>query len=291
MSTWVMIDGRIFDEGAACISIFDRGFLYGDSVFETLRTYAGQAFALDEHVKRLAWSAGRVHIALPCSESELTLEIQRLLAHAANEESLIRVMLTRGVGPLGLDVQPEVPATRVVIVAPLRPPAPEAYTKGVRVITYRTQRLADATDAAGAKIGNYLVAVLAMRAAKSQGAVEALIIDARDAVVEGTSSNLFVVQGGQLLTPPETAGILPGITRARILEIAAELGLAIDYRALPLEELVRADEVFISSTVREMLPVVAVDDHAIADGKPGPVTLRLLEAFRARVRAPSAAQR
>jgi branched-chain amino acid aminotransferase len=288
MSTWVMIDGRIFSEQTACVSIFDRGFLYGDSVFETLRTYGGKPFALDEHLKRLAWSASRVHIALPRSEAELAAEIGRLLAHAQNPESMIRVMLTRGVGPLGLDVQPDVPATRVVIVAPLRPPALEAYTAGVRVITYRTQRLADATDAAGAKIGNYLIAVLAMREAKSRGAVEALIIDAHDAVVEGTSSNLFAVQGGKLLTPPETTGILPGITRARILEIAGELGLGVEYRALPLSELVQADEVFISSTVREMLPVVCIDDRPIAGGKPGPLTTRLLAAFRARVSASSA---
>ncbi|HEY6562433.1 MAG TPA: aminotransferase class IV, partial [Polyangiaceae bacterium] len=174
---------------------------------------------------------------------------------------------------------------------PLSPPAPEAYTGGVRVITYRTQRLADATDAAGAKIGNYLIAVLAMREAKSRGAVEALIIDAHDAVVEGTSSNLFAVQGGKLLTPPETTGILPGITRARILEIAGELGLGVEYRALPLSELVQADEVFISSTVREMLPVVRIDDHTIAGGKPGPLTTRLLAAFRASVRGVRAAQR
>ncbi len=285
MATWVMIDGEIFGEEAACISVFDRGFLYGDSVFETLRTYAGKPFALEEHVKRLAWSAERVHIPLPCSETELAAEIARLLAQAQTPESVIRVMLTRGVGPLGLDVPPDARATRVVIVAPLRPPAAEAYTSGVRVITYRTQRLADATDAAGAKIGNYLIAVLAMREARAKGAVEALIIDAHDLVVEGTSSNLFVVQAGKLLTPPETAGILPGITRARILQIAHELGLDIDYRALPLGELVGADEVFISSTVREMLPVVSVDDHAIGGGKPGPVTARLLTAFRARFRS------
>lgn len=289
MSTWVMIDGRIFDERAACISVFDRGFLYGDSVFETLRTYGGQPYALDEHLARLAWSAGRVHIPLPCSEAELGAEMQRLLAHAQNPESLIRVMLTRGVGPLGLDVEPDAPATRVTIVAPLRPPAPEAYTDGVRVITYRTQRLADATDAAGAKIGNYLIAVLAVREAKARGAVEALIIDAHDAVVEGTSSNLFVVQGGKLLTPPETAGILPGITRARVLEIARELRLDIEYRALPLAELVQADEAFISSTVREMLPVVCIDDHVIGGGQPGPLTTRLLAAFRTRVRSPGSA--
>jgi branched-chain amino acid aminotransferase len=188
-------------------------------------------------------------------------------------------MITRGVGPLGLDPELADQATRVVVVAPLNPPPASAYSAGVSVITYRTQRLADATDAAGAKIGNYLVAVLAMREAKQAGASEALIIDAHERVVEGTSSNLFVVSGGALSTPPETSGILPGITRARVLELAADLALPVEQRALTLSELLKADEIFVSSTIREILPVVRVDDQPIAGGKPGPVTQRLLHAF------------
>lgn len=281
MSTLVMIDGQVFDEKQARISVFDRGFLYGDSVFETIRTYDGEPFAIAEHLERLMWSAKRVHIPLTSEPGDMAREIRQLLSLAGNAESMIRVMITRGIAPLGLDPELAQRATRVIIVAPLQAPSAQTYSDGVRVITYRTQRLADATDAAGAKIGNYLVAVLAMREAKRQRAVEALIIDALDCVVEGTSSNLFAVLNGVLCTPPETSGILPGITRAKLIELGQSMGLGVEYRALQLPELLTADEVFISSTIRELLPVVRIDEHPIADGKPGPITRRLLDAFRA----------
>jgi branched-chain amino acid aminotransferase len=281
MSTVVMIDGVLRSEQDASVSVFDRGFLYGDSVFETLRTYGGEPFALEEHLERLEWSAERVHITPPCDRACLMREVRELLHHARNEESLIRVMITRGVAPLGLDPELAGTATRVIIVAPLRAPPEQAYSAGVRVITYRTQRLADATDAAGAKIGNYLVAILAIREAKQRSAVEALIIDARDQVIEGTSSNLFAVVDGALLTPPEASGILPGITRGRVIALALGLKVRVEYRSLELSELLRADEVFISSTVREIFPVVSIDDRPIGSGTPGPITTRLLEMFRA----------
>jgi branched-chain amino acid aminotransferase len=278
-----MIDGESFQEHEAKISVFDRGFLYGDSVFETLRTYGGRPFAMTEHLQRLAWSAERVHIALPCALSTLEDEVLRALGAANQRESMIRIMITRGPGPLGLDPTLAERGTRVIIVATLSTAPDEVYRSGVGVVTYRTQRVADATDAAGAKIGNYLIAILAMRQAKTKGAVEALIIDAQDRVVEGTSSNLFAVVSGTLTTPPETTGILPGITRARVLALARELGIPFEARALTLPELVRADEIFISSTIREIFPVVRIDDEQIATGKPGPLTLRLLTAFRSHV--------
>jgi len=282
MPTLVMIDGRVTGVADAVVSVFDRGFLYGDSVFETIRTYGGQPFALEEHLTRLEWSAERVYMRMPVERRVLRSEIEVLLREANNSESFIRVMVTRGKGPLGLDPDLADHPTRVVIVAPLIPPTPAAYTDGVGVVTYRTQRTADATDAAGAKIGNYLVSVLAMREAKQSGAVEALVIDANDCVVEGTSSNLFVVIAAKLVTPPDSAGILPGITRARIIELAAALGIEVEYRAVLLRELRAADELFISSTIREILPVVRVDGALIGNAKPGPVTLRLIGAFRDR---------
>lgn len=275
-----MIDGTVYAEQDAKISVFDRGFLYGDSVFETIRTYGGEPFALDEHLRRLEWSAGRVYIPLPCSQTELAGEVAELLRRAGNPESMIRIMLTRGVGPLGLDPNLAENPTRVILVAPLRPLPEEAYSSGVRVVTYRTQRLADATDAAGAKIGNYLIAILAMREAKKHDAIEALILDAEERVVEGTSSNVFAVIDGSLITPPETSGILPGITRARVLQLAKERAIPVEFRAPTLAELGRAREVFISSTIREIVPVIQVDARTIGDGKPGPMAQLLLRAFR-----------
>ena len=279
-----MIDGELVAPGEARVSIFDRGFLYGDSVFETLRTYRRRAFALDEHLARLAWSASRVFIELPVTESVLREEAQRTLASVDNAESFIRIMVTRGrAESLGLDPSLAGIPTRVVIVGPLQTPPLEAYEKGVAVTCYRTQRLADATDAAGAKVGNYLVAVLAQRAAKLAGAAESLIVDAHGHVIEGANSNLFAILGGRLVTPPEDAGILPGITRARVIEVARELGLPVELRPLTVDELMRAEEAFVSSTIREVLPVVTVDGSTVGSGQPGPWTRKLLAGFREKV--------
>jgi branched-chain amino acid aminotransferase len=284
MSFATLIDGELVAPGEARVSIFDRGFLYGDSVFETLRTYAGRPYALDEHLARLAWSASRVFIELPVTQSVLREEVKRTLASVDNAESFIRVMVTRGPAEsLGLDPSLAGTPTRVVIVGPLQTPPPEAYEKGVAVTCYRTQRLADATDAAGAKVGNYLVAVLAQRAAKLAGAAESLVVDAHGHVIEGANSNLFAIIRGRLVTPPEDAGILPGITRARVIEVARDLALPVELRPLTVEELIGAEEAFVSSTIREILPVVTVDGAAVGSGEPGPWTARLQAGFRKKV--------
>jgi branched-chain amino acid aminotransferase len=284
MTTRVMIDGRLVGPEQASVSVFDRGFLYGDSVFETIRTYGGVSFRLPEHLERLGRSAERVFIVLPVPLGTLAEEVRETLGAARHPESYIRVMVTRGQAELGL--APDVTANpcRVIIVGRLEPPPPEAYTSGISVVTYRTQRTADATPAVGAKVANYLVAVLAMREAREVGASEALVVDGDDCVVEGTTSNVFAVIGGHLVTPPEDAGILAGITRGCLLDVAGKLGLSVELRRLPLRELLMAEEAFVSSSIRELLPVVSVDGHPLGEGRPGPVTLRMLEAFRELVR-------
>ncbi len=279
-----MIDGQLGTPENARVSVFDRGFLYGDSVFETVRTYGGLPFRLPEHLERLGRSAERVFIPVPVPLGVLAEEVRTTLRAAENPESYVRIMVTRGQGELGLAPGLAPNPCRVIIVGPLEPPPPEAYAQGISVVTYRTQRTADATAAAGAKVANYLVSVLAMRDAKAAGAGEALVVDSSDCVVEGATSNVFIVRGGRLITPPEQAGILAGITRACLLEVARDLGLELELGRLPLAEVLGAEEVFISSSIRELLPVVRVDGHAVADGRPGAVTLRLLTAFRARVR-------
>jgi branched-chain amino acid aminotransferase len=283
MTALVMIDGCVMAPERARVSVFDRGFLYGDAVFETIRTYGGRTFALDEHMDRLARSAGRVLIPLPVPIATIRAEVLSAVAEAGNPESYVRAMLTRGSGPLDLAPGPDLVPLRVVIVGPLRPPPPEAYAEGVGVITHRTQRTADATDAAGAKVTNYLVSVLAMRQARAVSAAEALIVDRSGCVVEGATSNVFAVIDGRLVTPPEAAGILLGITRQRVIEAARDLGLEVVERALPLADLAVCSELFISSSIREMLPVVRVDGAMVGSGKPGAVTLGLLAAFRAKV--------
>jgi len=267
---------------AAKVSVFDRGFLYGDSVFEALRTYAGRPFALDRHLSRLHESAARVFIDLPVSLEQLGREVESAIVGAGNPESYVRLTVTRGVGEtLGLDPGLSRHALRVVIVTPLKSPPPETYRDGVSVITHRTERVTDHSAAAGAKVGNYLMAVLANREARLANAAEALIVDGRGAVVEGATSNVFVVLAdGTLVTPPESDGILLGITRENVLAVAAELAIPVRLESLPLERVKGAAEVFFCSSIRELVPVVSIDGTRIGDGLPGITTLRLLTAFR-----------
>jgi branched-chain amino acid aminotransferase len=277
----VMINGRVHAPDEAKVSVFDRGFLYGDSVFETIRTYRGRPFALSEHLARLARSAELVFIELPVPLAVLAAEVEQALAASGNAESYVRVMITRGESALGLDTRLADRPSRVIIVADLSLPPARYYQDGIATVTYRTERATDATAAEGAKVGNYLVSVLAMRRAAQAGAAEALIVDARGAVVEGATSNVFVLEQGTLVTPD--AGILQGITRAEVLEAAADLGLPVRFRAPTLDELLAADEAFITSSLREMLPVVKVDGSVIGTGRPGAQTLRLHARFKERV--------
>ena len=282
MTSLVLIDGRPMSPENAKVSVFDRGFLYGDSVFEALRTYGGRPFALDRHLTRLAGSAARVFIDLPVSLEQLAREVRSAVVGAGNAESQVRLTVTRGVGEaLGLDPGLSRHATRVVIVTPLKAPPPEAYRDGVAVITHRTERVTDHSAAAGAKVGNYLMAVLANREARLADAAEALIVDGRGCVIEGATSNVFAVRrDGTLVTPPESDGILLGITRETVLAVAGALGIPIRLESLPLDAAMTASEVFFCSSIRELMPVVSIDGAKIGEGRPGPTTLRLLTAFR-----------
>jgi branched-chain amino acid aminotransferase len=285
MALVVQIDGVSTPAGEAKVSVFDRGFLYGDSVFETIRTYGARPFALAEHLARLERSAELVFIPLPVPVATLAAEVESAVAEAGNEESYVRLMITRGQGELGLDPALAEQPRRVLIVGPLKKLPQELYEQGAAVVTFRVQRPSDATPAEGAKIGNYLVAVLAMRAARQAGAQEALVVANGERVIEGASSNVFAVQGGVLITPPLEAGILPGITRDRVLRAATELGLSVRFECPTLPELLKMDEVFVCSSIRELLPVVRVDGEPIAGGEPGPLTRRLHEAFLRGARA------
>ena len=282
MTSLVLLDGRPMSPETAKVSVFDRGFLYGDSVFEALRTYGGRPFALDRHLARLAESASRVFIELPVSLEQIGREVESAIVGAGNAESYVRLTVTRGVGEaMGLDPGLSRHALRVVIVTPLKSPPPETYREGVSVISHRTERVTDHSAASGAKVGNYLMAVLANREARLAGAAEALIVDGRGCVVEGATSNVFVVaKDGALVTPPESDGILLGITRQAVLDVAGELGIAVRFESLPLDAVTDAAEVFFSSSIRELVPVVSVDGIKIGDGMPGTTTLRLLTAFR-----------
>lgn len=279
----VWIDGEARAPAEAQVSVFDRGFLYGDSVFEALRTYGGKPFALDEHMQRLARSASRVLIPMPLDPAAFADEVRTAIAQTGLGESYLRILLTRGSGrALGLDPALAQGPRRVIFVLPLSVPSDSLYEEGIAAVTYRTRRVVDGTSAEGAKVGNYLVSVLAVREAQSRGADEALFVDPLERVLEGATSNVFGVSGNVLVTPPEELGILAGITRAHLLSLAPSLGLQVEVRAIHVGELRGFDELFISSSIRELLPVVRVDEARVGDGRPGPVAARLLAAFRRR---------
>jgi branched-chain amino acid aminotransferase len=276
----VSIDGVLRSPDQATVSAYDRGFLYGDAVFEVFRTYGGRPFAVDEHLARLRRSAERVFIPMPVDEGTLRLEIEEALGAAGNDESYVRLVLTRGSGPLSLDPDSASHPLRVLYVEPVVAPPREAYVQGVTLVSVHTRRATDETSAAGAKVSNYLANLLALREAKGKGAHEALVVDARGRVAEGASSNVFVVSGGRVATPPESAGILAGITRAHVLAAARALFIPTEERELVIGDVYGADEVFITSSIRELLPVVRVDDKTIGSGSPGPVSRALHRRFR-----------
>lgn len=276
----VSLDGALISPEQASVSVFDRGFLYGDAVFEVLRTYGGRPFSLQEHLARLRRSADKVFIALPVDEATIGREVEAALGAAGNDESYVRIIVTRGSGPLSLDPDSARHPLRVILVEPVTPPARDLYVRGIALAVVHGRRVTDDTAAAGAKVTNYLPNLLALREAKRRGAQEALFVDAGGHVLEGASSNVFVVAGGRLATPPVAAGILPGITRAHVLAAAAALGIPCDERALSLDELLAADEVFVTSSIRELLSVVRVDERTVGGAAPGATTRALHRRFR-----------
>ena len=283
---WVAIDGALVPSERAVVSVYDRGFLYGDAVFETIRTYGGEPFKLEEHAERLAWSAERLGMALPLAPSDVVLEVRRNLSevraeHPAVGDLVARIMVTRGEGPFGLDPAGANQPRRVTFIHPYKP-LPASYLEdGVSVVTRTAYRPSDA--AKGAKVGNYLESIVLLREARAQGAHEAIVVDGQGRVLEGTTSNVFAVKGGELLTPPTTLPLLPGMTRRLVLEAAPEVGLVAAERMLTVADLLAADEVFITSSIREVLPVTRVDDRPIGGGRPGTKTQALHAAFRKRV--------
>lgn len=280
----VSIDGRVVDGDDAHVSVFDRGFLYGDSVFEVYRTYGGVPFAEREHLERLSRSAERLMIPMPVSLEQLSSEVGATLDAAGEGECYVRVVITRGTGPLTYDPSTAQEPLRVIVVVPLTLPPREHYENGIGVAILRASRPTDDARAAGAKASNYLANLLAVHEAKQKGAQEALVVGKDGQVLEGASSNIFVVKDGKARTPEPQPGILVGITRASVLEAAAEAGIEVEEGEVRPEDLYGADEAFITSSIREVMPVVRADGRPIGTEKPGPITKRLHEGYLRLVR-------
>jgi len=285
MAATVNVNGRMFDQEHAVISVFDHGFLYGEGVYETLRTYNGQPFLFDRHMRRLRKSAGMLFLDVPLSDAEMDARCRETmraagLADAPGREAYIRVLLTRGIGELTYDTKATPTPSVVVIVKPHVDPAPEVFERGVKVSLVPIMRNHPGSVNPMIKSNNLLNNALAMQEAFRRGGFEGVMRNYRGELAECTQSNLFVVSRGEALTPPLDAGLLPGITREFLFEVGKDAGITVREAVLKDDDLFNADEAFLTSTTREAVPIVQVDDRAIGSGRPGAITRALLEGFR-----------
>ncbi|MEM1915202.1 MAG: branched-chain-amino-acid transaminase [Candidatus Nezhaarchaeales archaeon] len=283
----VYIDGNLVPKSQAKVSVFDHGFLYGDGVFESIIVTDGVAFKLKEHVDRLYDSAKAICIDIPMSKEEMVKTIVDVVRANGFKDAYVRVIVTRGVGDLGLDPRKCSKPTIVIIVDKIKLYSDDAWSKGLTAIISSVRR--DRVDATTHEVKsmNYLNNILAKIEANAVGADEAIMLDDRGFVAEGTADNIFIVKNGVIYTPPRSSGILPGITRARVMRLAEELGYRVIEKDVTPAELLTADEVFLTGTAAGIVPVVKIAGRVVGDGKPGPITKKLLEKFKELVRDPS----
>lgn len=267
------------DPEGAKISVFDRGFLYGDSVYETMRTAGGRPLELDRHLARLRRSGDGIGLEIPYTDEELDGIIARTHAASGNEESYVRVVITRGTGRMMLDPRRSEDPLLVVIVKGLELPPDEAYERGLAAVVVGITKVAGTSLDPTIKSGNYLNNILALRQAIAAGGDDAIMCNREGAVSEGATSNVFMVAGGRLSTPHLRTGLLPGITRQAVCELAAGLGTPVEETTIMPAQLRAADEVFLTSSVRGIMPVTTLDGRQVGDGRAGPVTRRLHEAY------------
>lgn len=276
----VHLNGRLVPEGEATVSILDRGFLFGDGVFESMRVVGGRIFRLDRHLERLRRSADLIGLALPGGPGAFGEAAIKLLRENGLTEARVRITVTRGPGRPGDYVEAPGPPTVVMIAAPYAGPDPALRERGVTVaIPRRRQIPAEAIDPSIKSISR-LASVLARREARDQGAFEAVLLDLAGNLTEGTASNLFLVVRGRLLTPLVPEGGLPGVTRQAVLELASAAGIEVHEDRLPARTLSHADEAFLTNTSWEVLPVARVDQRPVGDGRPGAVTRDLQGRYR-----------
>jgi branched-chain amino acid aminotransferase len=283
MPATVNVNGRVFDQEHAVISVFDHGFLYGEGVYETWRTYNGQPFLFDRHMRRLRNSSGMIALAVPLTDEQLDARCRETIRAAGLDgEAYVRMLVTRGIGELSYDLAGCPSPSIVVIVKPHVAPPPDVYDRGVKVALVTTIRNHPGTVSPLIKSNNLLNNALAMQEAVRRGAFEGVMRNYRGELAECTTANLFIVKDGEALTPPLDAGLLPGITREFVLEIGKDAGIPVQEAVLHDADLFGADEAFLTSSTRELVPIVQVDDRRIGRGTPGPVTRALLDRFRSR---------
>ncbi len=277
----IFIDGKYYDEKNAKISVFDHGLLYGDGIFEGIRAYHGSVFRLKEHIDRLFYSAKAILLTIPMSHAELTKAVLETCRRNKLRDCYIRLVVTRGVGTLGLNPRSCKAPSVIIIAGNIQIYPPELYARGMDIITVPTTRNLHSALNPAIKSLNYLNNILARIEANNSGYEEAVMLNAEGFVAECTVENIFIVNGRKLMTPPLSAGALYGVTREAVMELAAQMGLAVSEPNLTRYDLFNAEECFLTGTGAEIVPVVKIDGRVIGAGKPGPVTKRLVSDYRA----------
>jgi len=284
MARIVFMNDRLVPENEARVSVFDHGLLYGDGVFEGMRSYSGRVFRLDAHIDRLWESAQAICLKIPHTKEAVAQAVNDTLAANGLTDGYVRLLVTRGAGTLGLDPNRTKDPQVIVIADTISLYPREHYEKGLRIVTAATQRTQPAALSPRIKSLNYLNNIMAKLEGLQAGCVEALMLNHKGEVAECTGDNIFAVRKGLLLTPPPDAGILEGITRGAVMELARSAGIDCREATLTRHDLYTAEECFLTGTAAEVIPVVEIDGRSIGTGRPGPVTAKLLAAFHALVR-------
>lgn len=276
----IYLDGEFLPESEAKVSVFDHGLLYGDGIFEGIRFYNGRVFRLEEHLDRLWDSARSICLEIPMSKAEMTEALLETIRRNGLRDGYIRQIVTRGVGNLGLNpLQCKRPSV-IIIVATIALYSEEVYRNGLTVVTCATRRTGAATLNPAVKSLNYLNNVMARIEANLAGADEALMLNDAGNVAECTADNVFIIKKGQIFTPPISAGALRGITRSVAFDAAIELGFPMKEADITRHDVFIADECFLTGTAAEVIPVIKADGRIIGNGKPGPITGKIIARFR-----------
>jgi len=291
MAAIINVNGRITGEREAVVSVLDHGFLYGEGIYEVVRTYEGPPFLFDRHLRRLRRSALMIALQIPFTDAELAGQVRETIAAfhrrprvRQNQDVYVRILVTRGVGELSYDPASCPTPSLVVIVKPFVGHPPEVYEKGVKVALVPIIRNHPASLNPLIKSNNLLNNALAAQEAFRRGAFDAVMRNYRGEISECSISNVFVVKDGTVLTPPLDAGLLAGITREFVIEIAPEAGVPLREAVLRDPDLFGADESFLTSSTQEIVPIVQVDDAVIGSGRPGPITGKLRDLYKRKIR-------
>ena len=277
----IFIDGKYLNERDAKISVFDHGLLYGDGVFEGIRAYNGRVFKLKEHIDRLFYSAKAILLEIPMTRAEMMKATVETIRVNKLRDCYVRLVVTRGVGNLGLNPRSCKTPTVFIIAGKIQVYPAELYARGMEIVTVPTVRNLHSAVNPAIKSLNYLNNILAKIEANNAGVEEAIMLNAEGFVAECTADNLFIIKNGELFTPSLSAGALYGITRGTVMELATQLGVKVSEPNLTRYDLFNADECFLTGTGAEIMPVIKIDGRIIGNGKPGVLTLKLSEEYHA----------